>query len=148
MTTATLTRRSVPVMSHAGQTLHLVSMKHAVNMLWREVAIAIEEEEDLYIGPFRVPKVLMLVKSIFPKWMFNGPQRCSREGVLRRDNYTCAYCSRTATTVDHVLPKCRGGKSTWDNLVASCYGCNRFKADRTPDEAGMTLPYTPAKPSW
>ena len=139
---------SVPVLSHAGQTLHRVSLKHAVKMLWREVAVAIEEEPDQFIGPFKVPKVLMLIRSVFPKWLYSGPRHCSKDGILRRDKHTCSYCGRSATTVDHILPRSRGGKSTWLNLVAACYGCNQFKADRTPEEAGMTLSLAPFVPSW
>jgi 5-methylcytosine-specific restriction endonuclease McrA len=58
----------------------------------------------------------------------------------------CAYCGGPAQTVDHVLPKSRGGASSWLNLVAACFGCNRAKDDRTPAEAGMKLRVTPYVP--
>jgi hypothetical protein len=62
-------------------------------------------------------------------------------GIFRRDGYRCQYegCDRRATTVDHVVPRCRGGQSTWTNLVACCQPCNTRKGGRTPEEAGMTL---------
>lgn len=68
----------------------------------------------------------------------------SIRGVLERDNYTCSYCGVSAqegfaVNVDHVLPRSRGGKNTWENTVCSCVKCNTFKADRTPQEAGMEL---------
>ena len=67
----------------------------------------------------------------------------SRKNILMRDRYTCQYCAETLTanalTLDHVLPRARGGKSTWENLVACCYRCNNVKGDRTPEQAGMRL---------
>jgi 5-methylcytosine-specific restriction endonuclease McrA len=51
-------------------------------------------------------------------------------------------------TIDHVLPRSQGGTSTWDNCVLSCIGCNKHKADRTPQQAGMTLRKTPVRPTW
>lgn len=75
----------------------------------------------------------------------------SRRGVLRRDGHRCAYCGGHASTIDHVLPRSRGGIDTWDNLVACCVRCNNAKGDRTPEEKGWTLrqlPFTPRGPSW
>lgn len=63
--------------------------------------------------------------------------------ILKRDRRTCAYCGDRATTADHIFPKSRGGKWTWDNLVAACVRCNQYKADRTPEEAGMKLLWAP-----
>lgn len=61
--------------------------------------------------------------------------------ILRRDGHRCQYvgCSRRATTVDHVIPRCQGGPSTWGNLVACCRECNMLKGGRTPEQAGMEL---------
>jgi hypothetical protein len=70
--------------------------------------------------------------------------------VFFRDNYTCQYCNATKPhrelTLDHVFPKSRGGKDTWENLTTACKKCNNKKADRTPEEAGMTLLSVPTKP--
>lgn len=62
-------------------------------------------------------------------------------GILKRDGYRCQYvgCERRGTTVDHVIPRCQGGPSTWTNLVACCRECNAKKGGRTPEQAGMTL---------
>ena len=62
-------------------------------------------------------------------------------GILKRDGHKCQYvgCERKGTTVDHVIPRCQGGQSTWSNLVACCPLCNAKKGGRTPEEAGMTL---------
>jgi 5-methylcytosine-specific restriction endonuclease McrA len=72
--------------------------------------------------------------------------RVTRDGVLRRDGYTCIYCRGRADTVDHVLPRSRGGGDTWFNLVAACQFCNGLKGDRTPKEAGMRLIREPFEP--
>jgi 5-methylcytosine-specific restriction endonuclease McrA len=70
----------------------------------------------------------------------------TRAALMRRDNYKCAYCGRHAETIDHVLPRSRGGQHTWENCVASCTICNHRKADRLLDELGWTLPVAPAVP--
>lgn len=67
-------------------------------------------------------------------------------GVLRRDRHTCAYCGHRATTVDHVRPRCQGGPTTWNNLVAACFPCNQRKGGRTPEQAGMPLRFSPRSP--
>lgn len=73
-------------------------------------------------------------------------ERATRSGVLRRDRYTCVYCGGRADTVDHVLPRSRGGSDHWLNLVAACQACNGRKGDRTPAEAAMTMMREPFEP--
>ncbi|ROS51339.1 HNH endonuclease [Frigoribacterium sp. PhB24] len=70
----------------------------------------------------------------------------SRRGVMRRDSHRCAYCGRSATTIDHVQPRSRGGADSWENLVACCLKCNNLKSDRTPHEMGWELLVTPKPP--
>lgn len=76
----------------------------------------------------------------------------SRKNVFKRDRYTCQYCGRQPgpeeLTIDHVLPKSRGGRSSWENCLLACVECNAKKANRTPAEAGMTARKVPKKPSW
>ena len=71
----------------------------------------------------------------------------SRKNILLRDRNTCQFCGRIFTaaelTLDHVVPRSRGGRSSWENLVACCYQCNNRKGDRTPDEAGIKLARRP-----
>lgn len=73
----------------------------------------------------------------------------TRKNILRRDGFKCAYCGRSdlPLTIDHVIPKARGGDETWENLITACTVCNNKKGDRTPDEARMKLLYQPFKPS-
>jgi hypothetical protein len=68
--------------------------------------------------------------------------------VLKRDHHTCQYegCHNRATTVDHVIPVCQGGRTSWQNLVAACLSCNQLKGGRTPDQAGMRLKRIPRGP--
>ena len=68
----------------------------------------------------------------------------SRKNILRRDSHKCLYCGSTINlTVDHVIPKSRGGEDCWENLVTACVKCNNKKGSRTPEEARMTLKHTP-----
>lgn len=68
--------------------------------------------------------------------------------VLRRDHHQCMYegCNSRATTVDHIVPLCQGGATSWQNLVACCLPCNQRKGGRTPEEAGMKLKRVPKGP--
>jgi len=76
----------------------------------------------------------------------------SRRNVQKRDRFTCQYCGRQTCsedlTIDHVLPRARGGETTWENCVAACVKCNRSKADRTPEQAGLRLRKRPTRPMW
>ncbi len=73
----------------------------------------------------------------------------TRKNVLRRDSFKCVYCGRSdlPLTIDHVLPKARGGGDSWENLVCACTVCNNKKGDRTPEEADMNMINRPFKPS-
>lgn len=75
----------------------------------------------------------------------------SRRGVFARDNHTCQYCGNRADSIDHIMPKSRGGAHTWENVVAACRGCNSRKRDRLPSEIGLQLrrrPTAPNRTSW
>ncbi len=72
----------------------------------------------------------------------------SRHNIMRRDAYQCLYCGSTKNlTLDHMVPKSRGGGASWTNLVTACMRCNTKKGDRTPEEAGLILKQKPKKPS-
>jgi 5-methylcytosine-specific restriction endonuclease McrA len=94
---------------------------------------------------FPLPSVIRLIAIIRrPR-----PQmRLTRREVFQRDGYTCQYCGRTGRdlTLDHVMPRHRGGKHTWENLVSACKTCNHRKAGRTPQEARMVLAREPFRP--
>jgi 5-methylcytosine-specific restriction endonuclease McrA len=75
---------------------------------------------------------------------------CTRRGVLDRDRWTCQYCGRNPgrgkLSVDHVVPRSKGGQTSWDNCVAACTHCNQRKGDRTPEEALLPLRRRPISP--
>jgi 5-methylcytosine-specific restriction endonuclease McrA len=97
----------------------------------------------------RMPEVILLSA-------FNGfvrrEVRLSRRNIFERDQNRCQYCgqhfSKSDLTIDHVMPRSRGGIDTWDNLVLACVPCNLRKSNRTPDEAAMHLIRRPAAPKW
>ncbi len=128
--------------------LHRVSVRHAIRMLFREVAVVEEARPDARIGVFPVPTVVRLVSYVVTRWRHSHGPAWSRAGVLSRDGRRCAYCGGTASTIDHVLPRSRGGGNTWSNTVAACGRCNQRKGDRTPAEARMPLRRRPSAPSW
>ena len=76
----------------------------------------------------------------------------SRRNLFKRDRFTCQYCGAQPgpeeLTIDHVVPRSRGGVSSWENCVLACVACNARKADRSPAQAGLALRGTPRKPSW
>lgn len=111
------------------------------------------DEHDEFIGTprgrIRVPRVLLL--SGYNR-VPQAPLRLSRRNIFLRDGFTCQYCARRPGTrelnLDHVMPRSRGGRSTWENLVTSCRDCNVRKGWATPEEAGMLLRSRPARPGW
>jgi len=97
----------------------------------------------------RVPRVILLLAyDRVPKRRV----RFSRFNIYTRDRNTCQYCGQTfprsELNLDHVVPRSRGGRSTWENVVCSCHECNRKKGGRTPEEAGMKLLRPPRRPEW
>jgi 5-methylcytosine-specific restriction endonuclease McrA len=95
---------------------------------------------------FPMPSVIRLNRYV------NAPYKgvnLTRQNIFKRDNFECQYCgTRRDLTIDHVLPRAKGGADTWTNLVTACKRCNAKKGDYTPDEAGMPLRHKPVKPSY
>jgi 5-methylcytosine-specific restriction endonuclease McrA len=73
----------------------------------------------------------------------------TRKNIFRRDSYKCAYCGRSdlPLTVDHIIPRARGGEDSWENLVTACVHCNNKKGDKTPAEANLKMLVRPYKPN-
>ena len=136
----------VALLNASYEPLGTVSFKHAVRMLFREVAMVEEGRDDRMIGPHPWPVVIRLVRYVAARWL-HREAAWSRQNLLRRDRRTCAYCGGRAETVDHVLPASRGGRWEWANTVAACERCNSRKGDRTPAEAGMLLRFRPFVPT-
>lgn len=138
----------VVVLNTDNTALHTVSVPHAIRMLIRQVAIIEEAVENERFGPYPVPLVLRLVRYVKTAYLYARTPAWSKRGVLRRDRHVCAYCGDRGTTIDHVVPQAHGGRNTWLNTVCACEPCNRRKADRTPQGAGMPLRYTARIPTW
>jgi 5-methylcytosine-specific restriction endonuclease McrA len=138
---------SVTVLNADYEVLHTVSLNHAIRMIVRGVA-EIHEAADEFIGTFIRPISVRLVKYIVTTWRYQRQPKWSKSGVLRRDSYTCAFCSGKATTIDHVVPRAQGGRNSWKNTVAACSPCNNKKRDRTPEQANMPLLFKPKVPDW
>ena len=137
------------VLNAGFEPLAVVSDRRAVVLVMRARATVLEVSEDPLRAPgqeFERPSVILLDRYVRPSVRRPGP--VSRRAVLRRDAYTCAYCSAEADTIDHVLPRSRGGDSSWANLVACCRKCNHRKADRLLSEIGWELHRAPREPAW
>lgn len=144
--------RRVLILDTGWQAHRIVSWEKAVCMLFDGKAEVVSEFEDDLRSPsftMKMPAVIRMTKKTRAKKV---SIKFSRENVLTRDGFQCQYClgefARDELTYDHVLPRSRGGKTCWENIVAACYECNSKKGDRTPDEASMPLRRAPRKPAW
>lgn len=137
---------AVLVLNAGYEPLHKVSLRHAIKMLHRQVAVIEEAIDGQSFGPYRVPRVLRLVRYVAMRWAQREPA-FSKVGVKRRDG-KCAYCLGRPETIDHIIPASRGGELSWLNTVAACKKCNNKKANRTPTEARMKLLIRPTIPTY
>lgn len=106
-----------------------------------------DDESPIYSGykKYVRPLIIRLLKYIKHH---TRTLRANRNRIYKRDNYQCVYCgSNKSLTLDHVLPKSRGGKNEWTNLVTSCFKCNLKKSNRTPEEAKMQMKHKPFAPT-
>ncbi|WP_243224646.1 HNH endonuclease [Microbacterium sp. CIAB417] len=141
------------VLNAGYEPLAVVSFKRALVLVMNDKATVIEHVEGDPVwashGSFDRPVVIILSRYVRVPSTRRVP--VTRRGVLRRDNQRCGYCGKAASTIDHVLPRSRGGADSWENLVACCLRCNNIKSDRTPQEMGWELRFTPRPPrgtSW
>lgn len=143
----------VLVLNSSYEPLQLISTRRAVVLLLQEKAEVIEAaQQQLRAQGFAigVPLVIRLVRYIKIPRRMRLP--CSRRGILARDRETCQYCGtqpgRIHLTIDHVMPRSRGGLTTWENVVTACRECNHRKGGRTPEEANMALLTVPRQPQY
>lgn len=130
--------------------LNIVNWKKAICLITKGKVEVLKFSERVIRSvegiAIKVPLVMRLVK--FIRTLYRTKVPFSKKNVMVRDDFKCAYCgdSDVRLTIDHVIPKSRGGKSTFDNCVASCKPCNNRKGSKTPREAKMFLkkrPYSP-----
>jgi 5-methylcytosine-specific restriction endonuclease McrA len=146
---ATTAKPSRTLVLNAGyEPLSVVSFRRALVLVMNGRAVVVESDQGHPVrsveGTWERPSVIVLTRYV--KMPHNRHIPVSRRGVLRRDANRCAYCGRSATTIDHVIPRSRGGKDEWENLVACCLSCNNIKSDRTPQEMGWKMTHTPKTP--
>lgn len=118
---------------------------------WTDFSRQEPDPESIHTISFRirVPKVILL---LFFDRLPKKEVKFTRHNIFERDKNTCQYCGkifdRKDLNLDHVIPRDRGGPTTWENIVCSCIACNTHKANRTPQEAGMHLIRKPKRPKW
>jgi 5-methylcytosine-specific restriction endonuclease McrA len=138
----------VLVLNASMEPIHVCSFKRAVVLLLREKAELIENTGEILRSKSVVvayPAVIRLIAYVHIPQVHWG--RVSRAAVLARDNWQCQYCGdESRLTIDHVIPRGRGGEHVWANVVAACGSCNQRKGDRLPGEVGFRLRQTPRQP--
>ncbi len=166
--------KQVLVLNRLWQAVHVTTVRRALALLFQGHAQVVlgdddgvfqtfsfdewryfseEEPHDESIGGIsfrvRVPRVIVL--AVFDK-LPRKEVKFTRHNIFERDKNTCQYCGkifeRKDLNLDHVIPRDRGGPTTWENIVCSCIPCNTRKANRTPHEAHMHLIRQPRKPRW
>jgi len=132
--------------------LKIINWKKAITLVFLgKVEVVEEYSREIHSVSFtiKLPSVVRLLKMVRRS---QSPVKFSRQNIYARDRYSCQYCgSHLPTedlTYDHVIPKSRGGKTEWKNIVTCCMKCNRKKGGRTPNEASMKLIRKPTRPTW
>jgi 5-methylcytosine-specific restriction endonuclease McrA len=157
--TVNVNARSVLLLNASYEFLKITTIRHAVDLILRDVVVAVDgvaARIRTAKDEFEVPSVIRLkVYTYVPQRNIQPTPR----NVKDRDRYTCIYCgstpgdtkngkrlTRVDFTVDHIIPKSKGGKDTWGNLACACWRCNNRKANRSPHEAGMKMLWEPKRP--
>jgi len=140
----------VLVLNATYEPINVCTVRRAVVLLLKDKAEMIERAEfELHSESCTIarPMVIRLVAYVrIPRDTHR--RKITRRAVFARDDWTCQYCgSRSNLTVDHVIPRSKGGLSSWENIVASCAPCNRRKGNALPRQAGMKLLKQPRTPS-
>jgi hypothetical protein len=127
--------------------VNVTTFKKAFKLIYKGKAEIIEDEGETIITfkkKYLNPSVIRLIRYV------NIPYRkviLSRENIFKRDNNTCTYCGINKNlTVDHIIPKSKGGKNVWENLITSCFVCNSKKGDKTLEQVNMKPMFNPFKP--
>jgi 5-methylcytosine-specific restriction endonuclease McrA len=142
--------RKVLLLNASYEPLSLVTAPKALALVWRRVAETLEIDRGVQIRSprfvFDAPSVIRLTNYINVR--SRQSRVTNRHRIFSRDRYRCQYCGRRGTafdlTLDHILPKSRGGQTLAENLATACRVCNSRKGDRTPEEARMPLIANPA----
>ncbi|HWR01995.1 MAG TPA: HNH endonuclease [Chlorobaculum sp.] len=148
--TMLLLKSKVLVLNASYEPLSICDAKHAVLLLFCGKAVIVANHPEHRIRTiyesFPMPSIVRL--TVFVRVHYRSAI-LNRKNLLRRDGFRCQYCGSKdlPLTIDHMVPKSRGGEDSWENLVTACKPCNTFKGDRTPQEAGMIAHNKPTRPS-
>lgn len=140
----------VLILNQSYEPLVVCSVQKAIILLYLQKAELIAEQSHRAIRSvsrsFPFPSVIRLFK--YRRIPYKGIM-LSRKNIIRRDGHRCQYCGSSSAplTVDHIIPRARGGRDSWDNLVTACLPCNNKKSDKTLERAGLTLMSVPRRPS-
>jgi 5-methylcytosine-specific restriction endonuclease McrA len=135
----------VLVLNASYEPLNITSWRRAVVLLLKNKAEQVEHNGKYVCADFPLPTVIRL------RYYVHLPHKeisLTRRNILNRDDHTCQYCGYSGEdlTLDHVMPRSRGGPDTWENMVTACVKCNVKKGNRTPTEARMSLRQNPRRP--
>jgi len=146
-----LLKSKVLVLNTSYEPLSICDARNAFLLLYGGKAETVTNHPELVVrtvsASFPLPSIVRL--KIFARFQCRKPAELTRRNIFMRDGFTCQYCGRKepALTIDHVIPRSKGGGESWDNLVTACRACNNTKGDRTPPEAGMRLTNPPSRPN-
>ena len=144
--------KQVLVLNAGYEPLSLVSVRRAIVLLLREKAEMLEATQQMLSGAnFSMPEPLV-IRLVHYVRLPHRRVPATRTAIMLRDAFTCQYCGSTPgrheLTVDHVIPRSRGGRHDWTNLVTACKRCNQVKGSAMPDEVQMRLVHRPFEPSY
>lgn len=144
--------KKVLLLTSSYEVSSFIGEERALKLFFNDKVEVVASWDDKIVwasGSMQLPSILKLkrhVRRTYYNFSF------SRKAVVKRDRCICQYCSKTLVnadiTIDHVIPKCQGGKNSFLNCVVSCRLCNSKKADKTPEQAGMTLLRVPTHPTF
>jgi 5-methylcytosine-specific restriction endonuclease McrA len=138
------------VLSPGYEPVKVVSWQRAITLLFLGKVEVIEEYDHDIKSTSLVIKIPAVVRLLAAIRRHKQPVKFSRVNIYGRDRYSCQFCGAkkpiAELTYDHVVPRSQGGKTTWTNIVTACEACNRKKANRTPEQAGMRLLAQPVQP--
>lgn len=148
MLSVTPLNASVLVLNASYEYLNVTTLRRAIKLLYKRKAEIVEAVPGQTVTSVQsrhaFPSVIRMMTYI------RRPFRdvpLTRRNILERDGRICQYCGKPGETIDHVMPRSRGGEDSWTNCVCACSSCNRRKNNQTPKEAGMVLHRSPRKPS-
>jgi 5-methylcytosine-specific restriction endonuclease McrA len=137
----------VLVLNASYEPLSVVTTRRAVVLVLHQKASVVVGKDEFWLSEsasVEVPSVVRLNRYVKVPYRRAAP--VTRRAVFGRDGHRCQYCGGPAESLDHIMPRSKGGNHTWDNVVACCRPCNIRKGDRLPADAGLRLDSKPGPP--